>query len=389
MPDTSAPPGAVALRGLPASIARPDTTPPGAAPLRVAILLLPDATTAATACGMLDLLSGVGRSYERLTGEAPAAEPPVEPRLVSPAGGEVRVANGVVLGGTLPMAACAPPAGAFPDVVCVPAVTLPPGGQGLGAPEAVLGWLRECHAAGALVASACSGTLLLAEAGLLDGGEATTHWGFCAGLRQRHPGVRVRPNKVLTACGPGARVITAGGAASWHDLVLYLVDRFLGPEPARRVAKVNMLRWQSGGQLPFAALAATAQHGDRAVREAQDWLAANYRTAHPVAGMLARSGLPERSFKRRFRAATGLSPLDYAHALRVEEAKQMLETGDLPVDAVAAEVGYEDPAFFRRLFRRHVALTPAAYRRAFARPAPVPSPRVLAATADGGTGTRP
>jgi transcriptional regulator GlxA family with amidase domain len=95
-----------------------------------------------------------------------------------------------------------------------------------------------------------------------------------------------------------------------------------------------------------------------------------------VAGMLARSGLPERSFKRRFRAATGLSPLDYVHALRVEEAKQMLETENLPVDAVAAEVGYEDPAFFRRLFRRHVALTPAAYRRAFARPAPVPNARL-------------
>jgi transcriptional regulator GlxA family with amidase domain len=373
MPDTALPPEA-AQRSPPAAAIRRTAAPSAAdaAPLRVAILLLPNAATAATACGMLDVLSGVGRSYERLTGEAPAAALPVEARLVSPEGGEVRVLNGVALGGTLPIADYAPPHGAFPDVVCVPALSNAPD-QALGASEAVISWLRDCHAAGTLVASACSGTLLLAEAGLLDGGEATTHWGFCAGLRQRHPAVRVQPRRVLTACGPGARVITAGGAASWHDLVLYLVDRFLGPEAARRVAKVNMLRWDGVGHLPFAALAATAQHGDRAVRAAQDWLAANYRTAHPVAGMLACSGLPERSFKRRFRAATGLSPLDYAHALRVEEAKQMLETGTLPVDEVAAEVGYEDPAFFRRLFRRHVALTPAAYRRAFARPAPVPN----------------
>jgi transcriptional regulator GlxA family with amidase domain len=182
--------------------------------------------------------------------------------------------------------------------------------------------------------------------------------------------VRVRPERALVAAGPGARVITAGGYASWQDLVLYLVERFVGPERARQAAKVHLLQWHAAGQLPFAALAATAQHGDRAVRRAQEWLAENYRAAHPVAGMAARVGLPERSFKRRFRAATGLSPLDYAQALRVEEAKQMLETGRLPVDAVAAEVGYEDPAFFRRLFRRHVAMAPAAYRRAFARPAP-------------------
>jgi transcriptional regulator GlxA family with amidase domain len=165
-------------------------------------------------------------------------------------------------------------------------------------------------------------------------------------------------------------VITAGGSASWHDLALYLVDRFLGPERARRAAKVNLLQWHVAGQLPFAALAASAQHGDRAIRQAQEWLAENYRAAHPAVGAAARAGLPGRSFQRRFHAATGLSPLDYVHALRVEEAKQVLETSELPVDAVAAEVGYEDPAFFRRLFRRHVALTPAAYRRAFARPAP-------------------
>ncbi len=336
--------------------------------LRVAVLVTPRATTAFTACGMVDVFSGVGRSYERLTGEDPAAESLIDARLVTLEGGEAPVANGMVLGGTLPISAYAPNTAARPDIVCVASLAVPPRGP-IGEPEAVLVWLRDCLAAGCVVASACSGALLLAEAGLLDGGEATTHWGYCAALRERHPTVRVRPERVLVAAGPGGRDVTSGGSASWYDLVLYLVDRFLGPERARRAAKLNLLQWHVAGQLPFASLAATAQHGDRAVQATQEWLAENYREPHSITGMLARSGLPERSFQRRFRAATGLSPLDYVHALRVEEAKQMLETSNTAVDAIAAEVGYEDPAFFRRLFRRHVTLTPAAYRRAFARPA--------------------
>src|SRR5690606_32934508 len=87
--------------------------------------------------------------------------------------------------------------------------------------------------------------------------------------------------------------------------------------------------------------------------------------AAPVAAMVQRSGLPERSFKRRFAHATGMSPLEYVHTLRLEEAKQMLESGALPVEAIANEVGYEDPGFFSRLFRRHVGMTPAQYRKRF------------------------
>lgn len=341
-------------------------------PLRAAILVLPGLTSASVAYGMYDVLAGVGRRYEALTGGAPTADGPlIDARLVSPDGGDVTVSYGISIVGTCPLAHYGPPAGEAPNLVCTPSVAAPPD-RSLGTPEIVREWLRSCHAAGSTVATACSGALVLAEAGLLDGGEATTHWAFAAGLRQRHPSVRVRPERILVSSGAGARLVTAAGYSSWQDLMLYLVDRFFGPERARQMAKVHLFERHVAGQLPFSALAATAQHTDRAVREAQIWLAENYHEAHPVVGMAARAGLPERSFNRRFRAATGRSPLDYIQALRVEEAKQLLETTDLPVDAVAEEVGYEDPAFFRRLFRRHVALTPAAYRRAFARPARVP-----------------
>jgi transcriptional regulator GlxA family with amidase domain len=97
----------------------------------------------------------------------------------------------------------------------------------------------------------------------------------------------------------------------------------------------------------------------------QEWIALNYATAAPVIAMMRIVGLPERPFMRRFAAATGMSPLEYVHRLRIEEAKQMLETADAPLEDVAAEVGYQDPSFFSRLFRRRVGMTPAHYRRRF------------------------
>lgn len=132
-----------------------------------------------------------------------------------------------------------------------------------------------------------------------------------------------------------------------------------------RLARVYLMDWHSHGQLPFSALVRARQVEDNRVAVCQEWIAEHYAEPGPVAAMAALSGLPERSFKRRFAKATGMAPLDYVHTLRLEEAKQMLETTDLPVEAVANEVGYEDASFFRRLFRRKVGMTPADYRRRF------------------------
>jgi transcriptional regulator GlxA family with amidase domain len=131
------------------------------------------------------------------------------------------------------------------------------------------------------------------------------------------------------------------------------------------VAKVYMLQWHDLGQQPFASLMSFRQTSDAVINKCQDWVAQNYQTQSPVAAMIGLAGLPERSFMRRFANATGMTPLDYVHALRLEEAKQILETGDLPVEAIANEVGYEDTSFFGRLFRRKVGLTPAQYRLRF------------------------
>lgn len=115
------------------------------------------------------------------------------------------------------------------------------------------------------------------------------------------------------------------------------------------------------------------RHEDAAIADCQLWIAHHYEAANPVARMVARSGLPERTFKRRFRAATGHTPVGYVQALRIEEAKQQLETTTLPTEEIGAAVGYEDPAFFRRLFKRHTGITPGRYRRRFGGAAATPS----------------
>jgi transcriptional regulator GlxA family with amidase domain len=226
-------------------------------------------------------------------------------------------------------------------------------------------WLRAVHDRGAMLASACSGALLIAEAGLLNNCEATIHWGYVASLANNYPGVRVRPERSLILSGEAQRIIMAGGGTSWQDLALYLIARFVGLKEALEVARVYMLQWHDLGQQPFASLMSFRQTRDAVINRCQEWIADNYKTQAPVASMVAISGLPQRTFMRRFKDATGMTPLDYVHALRLEEAKQMLETSDEPVEAIANELGYEDTSFLSQLFRRKVGLTPAQYRLRF------------------------
>ncbi len=226
-------------------------------------------------------------------------------------------------------------------------------------------WLKRMYADGAILASVCSGSLILAESGLLDGIECAGHWGYRHLFREHYPKVRFREDAILVFAGKDARIITAGGHSSWHDLVLHLIARLCGANHAIRTAKVYLLSGHLDGQLPFAAMTRRVQSSDAVIGQCQEWIAQNYACANPVAAMAERSGLKPRTFARRFRAATGYQPMDYVHALRIEEAKQLIETGSTGIDEISFKVGYEDPTFFRRLFKRKAALTPAAYRRKF------------------------
>jgi transcriptional regulator GlxA family with amidase domain len=184
-------------------------------------------------------------------------------------------------------------------------------------------------------------------------------------FREHYPKVRFREESILVFSGENSSLITAGGHSSWHDLTLHLIARLCGKNHALRTAKVYLFSGHLDGQLPFAAMTRRIQKTDAVIGECQEWIAQNYVCANPVAAMAERSGLNPRTFARRFRAATGYRPMDYVHALRVEEAKQFIESEAVGIDEISLKVGYDDPAFFRRLFKRKAGLTPAAYRRKF------------------------
>ncbi|MCQ8182812.1 helix-turn-helix domain-containing protein [Methylomonas sp. SURF-1] len=328
------------------------------APIPVAILIFP-ASSASVIFGLYDLLLSVGRDWPLIVGGSPGPQA-IRPLLVAAEPGPLMVCNGIPVPVNYPLADCPPVA-----VVCVPEVNIPPSAPMTGLFDREIAWLIERYHAGATLAASCSGAMLLAEAGLLDGHDATTHWAYCATLRQRFPKVNVHGQRSLVCSGDGQRLVMAGGGTSWLDLALFLIARLVSVEAAMQVAKLNLIDWHQIGQQPYARLAQTRQVEDALIARCQVWIAEHYRSPAPVAAMAKLSGLSERSLNRRFKAATGLSPLEYVHTLRLEEAKQLLEAGDLPVETIARDVGYEDAGFFNRLFQRQVKLTPAQYRKRF------------------------
>ncbi|MFW6077169.1 MAG: GlxA family transcriptional regulator [Hyphomicrobiales bacterium] len=326
-------------------------------PVSVSLLALGE-TTATTFYGLHEVFSAVGVAWAELTGETGTARR-MDPRIVAAGRQPFTTVVGIPI---------VPQAGIDDiersDIVVVTDLALSPGCDPRGKWPREAAWLRRQFERGALVCSVCTGAVFLAESGILDGCEATTHWSAAGLLKTYYPAVQVRPERILCPAGPEHRIITCGGVSSWEDLALHLVARFSGAAEAVRIAKIFVIGDRSDGQLPFSAMGAR-QHEDAVIGRCQQWIAAHYAGPHPVARMVARSGLPERSFKRRFKIATGYAPVDYVQALRTEEAKQILETTDTPTDAVAHMVGYEDPAFFRRLFKRLTGITPARYRQRF------------------------
>lgn len=327
-------------------------------PARIAILAFPE-TSASVVYGMYDLFMSVGRDWGFIVDGRPGTEL-LQPLVVSARGEPFLAANQVCITPQAPLQECL-----SAEMVCVPELTVPPGEPLEGRFTEEIAWLQRCYAGGATLATACSGAMLLAEAGLLDGHDATTHWAYCDVMARRYPAIKVRGQRALVASGEGQRLIMAGGGTSWLDLALYLIARMVSVDAAMQVARLNLIDWHDIGQQPFARLARSRQVDDAVIARCQSWIAEHYAEPAPVAAMVQLSGLAERSFKRRFEQATGMAPLEYVHTLRLEEAKQMLESGKLPIEAIANEVGYEDAGFFSRLFRRNVNLTPAQYRKRF------------------------
>jgi len=228
----------------------------------------------------------------------------------------------------------------------------------------LLPWLRKWHARGALIAGICSGVAFLAEAGLLDGREATTHWGVAEILKTLYPKVRWRPEQFVTEDGP---MLCSGGVYASADLSLYLVEKFCGHSVALQTAKSLLLSMPRGRQTGYAVVPLARPHSDDKIKEIEGYLQKHFDRDASIAALAARAGLSQRTFLRRFKAATGRLPGIYVQMLRIASAREFLEKGTMTIQEICSKVGYQDVAFFRNVFKRHAGMTPADYRSRFAR----------------------
>lgn len=331
--------------------------------IRIALLAAPG-VQAGSLFGAFDVLSAAGSTWSLVDGTRPS--PLFEATIVARTPDALPGSGGVAVS----------PTSSFDDIetvdiVYVPAVSLDPAVPIEEAYAAELAFIARQQEAGALIASACSGSLLVAATGMLDGSEATTHWAFASLFRRLFPAVQLREDKVFIASGEGDRVLSAGGGTGWQDVILYLIARYGSPDLARQQARMFLLQWHPDGQSPYAACMARSAEADAAIQGAQAWLAGHVHVERPVAQAAGIAGLPLRTFARRFRHATGMSPIEFVQRLRVEKAKEMIEHGATDMEALGEAVGYRDTVSFRRVFGRLVGMTPAQYRRRYALPPPL------------------
>jgi transcriptional regulator GlxA family with amidase domain len=331
---------------------------PDVRPLVTAIVAVPESAGSAL-YGMVDVLSATGSVWQTLTRTTAGTEP-FRVRVVS----TDRAPFGC--GYRIPVE---PDAAIheidYADIVIVPELWLGPDEHMRDRHPELIEWIRACYQAGAHIYSACSGAVMLAETGLLDGRDATSHWGYQDLFAREYPRVRFHPEPNLCFADPSGRIVTAGGTTSWHDLALHIIARHVSPGEAMRIAQVYLLKWHDEGQRPYEPLVRQRPHADAVVHGCETWLKEHVREPGVVAGVVGHAQIPERTLKRRFKAATGVAIIEYVQNLRIEEAKRLLETTEEAADEIGVTVGYEDASFFRRLFKRRTGITPGRYRRVF------------------------
>jgi transcriptional regulator GlxA family with amidase domain len=319
---------------------------------KVAILALPN-TAISSVAAPGDVFGAAGVLTNRVS--CTPLAPLFDVSVVSIDGRTVRCVNGFEL-----KPKCSMRELDSPDLVIVSAALGFPGMEKIF-PKAV-SWLREKYEDGAQLASICTGAFPLAETGLLNGKTATTHWAAADLFRQRYPKVYLRPERMFTDEGD---LYCSAGSNAGFDLSLHLVSKLCGRQMALECAKAMVFDLARGGQTPYEVAAFERNHRDTQILEAQCFVEKEFKRDLTIKELAQRVCMSPRTFERRFKTATGQSPVQYLQRIRVEAAKRALESGQEPFDQITYSVGYEDPASFRRLFKRVVGISPRAYRSRF------------------------
>jgi AraC family transcriptional activator FtrA len=248
-----------------------------------------------------------------------------------------------------------------------------PGWKGIDVPvpAPVIGALRTAHRRGTRLLSICSGSFVLAATGLLDGKRATTHWRYADELQRRYPRIRVDPGVLYVDEG---QILTSAGSAAGLDLCLHLVRRDYGAAVANQVARRLVIPpHRDGGQAQF--LERPVDQRERgSLSSLLDQMARRIGDSLPIAELARVAAMSERTFMRRFRATTGMTPADWITRIRVDRARELLETTGLSIDHIATRTGLGTATTLRHHFRRKVGVSPADYRRQFSRTVRLDSP---------------
>lgn len=326
--------------------------------VKVLLLAVPE-TAGSVIYGMLDVLSAAGNIWQTLV-RTDVLPIQFETQILTLNRKAFNCGNGIPIRSDVTIAE-----NPDTDILIIPELWFGPDENIAGRYSEIIDFIREKYAAGTYIYSACSGSLILAETGLLDGNAATSHWGYMDLFRMAYPDIKFQPDANLCFADEEGRIVTAGGTTSWHDLIIHIISRHSSPGEALRIAKVYLLKLHDEGQLPYTALIRNIPHEDSKVQQAEKWLNNNFHEKDAVGKLLNEINMAARTIKRRFKQATGQSILDRVQCLRIEEAKHQFETQTISIDDVSALVGYEDPAFFRRLFKRLTGMTPSNYKKMF------------------------
>jgi transcriptional regulator GlxA family with amidase domain len=228
--------------------------------------------------------------------------------------------------------------------------------------QALLPHLVRISQAGCDLASNCSGAFLLAKAGLLDGHNATTHWGYAALFAQMFPNVKLHINQMVTQ---SERIYCAGGGAAFHNLCLLLIERYCGRDIAKQVAKAHVIDVQQSHQSAFANVRLLKQHQQAHLIKVQEYIEDNYQLPLSVSQLADMVNITNRTLNRQFQQWVNMRPIEYIQTIRVEQAKRLLEGGHKHIQSLALQVGYEDASSFAKLFKKSTGYTPAQYKAKF------------------------
>ena len=324
-------------------------------PLEVIILGF-DGVLSSVLTGALDLFSFTGVSWQRFSDLE--VQPKFKVQIASVGGVDIKCSNRLIL-----QAHCDINEIQECDLLLIPTI-----GDSidkvLKRNSELLPHLIRLADTNADIASNCSGAFFLAEAGLLDNKIATTHWGYANKFKADYPLVDLQENQFVTQSG---NIFCAAGGSAFYDLALLLIERYCGREMSTQVAKTQIIDSKRGSQNSYTNVTLHKPHSDVLVKQVQEYIENNFEQPIQVSDLATMVNVTSRTLNRRFQSCVAMRPIEYIQAVRIEQAKRLLESGKVSIKSLAYQVGYNDISSFTRLFKRATELTPKEYQDKFSR----------------------